>query len=242
MGVMRLQFRQGGVSERLAVRNRVHSVQKRNVPSDRIRYGLCPNRIGGAFSAGHRGPVVHQITVQCQPGGGNEIDEATEEEKANTANQEKIAWYSRIFKLPLELALTLSREDAHYLEKRGRKRWWKKSFPRVPADSVANAGSVPPSLSLWQKVIPLGAIFFAASFNLAILQSLKDSIMVTTAGAETLPFLASFVVLPSSLAFFVMYGRMVEALPSRMVFYVAFLPLVSFYILFATVLLSLIHI
>ena len=38
--------------------------------------------------------------------------------------------------------------------------------------------------------------------------------MVTTAGAETLPFLASFVVLPASLAFFVAYGKMVEVLPS----------------------------
>lgn len=38
--------------------------------------------------------------------------------------------------------------------------------------------------------------------------------MVTTAGAETLPFLASCVVLPASLAFFMLYGRMVEALPS----------------------------
>lgn len=38
--------------------------------------------------------------------------------------------------------------------------------------------------------------------------------MVTTAGAETLPFLASCVVLPASLAFFMAYGKMVEALPS----------------------------
>ena len=38
--------------------------------------------------------------------------------------------------------------------------------------------------------------------------------MVTTAGAETLPFLASCVVLPASLGFFMLYGKMVEALPS----------------------------
>ena len=46
------------------------------------------------------------------------------------------------------------------------------------------------------------------------LQNLKDAIMVTTAGAETLPFLASCIVLPASLAFFMLYGKMVEALPS----------------------------
>jgi hypothetical protein len=38
--------------------------------------------------------------------------------------------------------------------------------------------------------------------------------MVTTAGAETLPFLASCVVLPASLAFFMLYNKLVEALPS----------------------------
>ena len=236
MGVMKLQYRQDGLSGRQVVRNRVHWVQKRTFQSFVNRNGLRVDRVGGKFFVEHNRPVVHQITVHSQTGEGNESSDAKEEGKTSTGNQEKSAWYSKIFKLPLELALTLSREDAHYLEKRGRKRWWRKSFPRVPADSIENAGSVPPSLSLWQKVLPLGAIFFAASFNLAILQSLKDSIMVTTAGAETLPFLASFVVLPSSLAFFVMYGRMVEVLPTRMVFYVAFLPLVSFYILFATVL------
>lgn len=38
--------------------------------------------------------------------------------------------------------------------------------------------------------------------------------MVTTAGAETLPFLASCIVLPASLGFFMLYGKMVEALPA----------------------------
>ena len=33
--------------------------------------------------------------------------------------------------------------------------------------------------------------------------------MVTAGGAETLPFLASFGVLPASVAFFVLYGKMV---------------------------------
>lgn len=60
--------------------------------------------------------------------------------------------------------------------------------------------------------------------------------MVTTAGAETLPFLASFVVLPASLAFFMAYGKMVEALPTRSVFYAALSPLVAFYVLFTAVL------
>jgi len=154
--------------------------------------------------------------------------------KDNELNEGR-GFFNKVFKLPLEIASTLSKEDAHYLEKRSRKRWWRKmSFPKVPTDTLEDAEH--PPLSLWLKVLPLGAIFFGASFNLAILQSLKDSIMVTTAGAETLPFLASFVVLPSSLGFFLLYGKLVETLPSRMIFYVAIMPLVLFYLFFTAVL------
>lgn len=60
--------------------------------------------------------------------------------------------------------------------------------------------------------------------------------MVTTAGAETLPFLASLGVLPASVAFFMFYGRCVERLKPDNVFYVAILPLVLFYAFFASVL------
>ncbi len=67
-----------------------------------------------------------------------------------------------------------------------------------------------PAIELWHKVVPLGLIFFCASFNLAILQSLKDAIVVTAGGAEVLPFLASFCVLPASVAFFVLYGKLVR--------------------------------
>ncbi len=50
--------------------------------------------------------------------------------------------------------------------------------------------------------------------------------VVTSAGAEALPFLASFCVLPASLLFFFAYGRFVEFLPPRSVFYASVLPLV----------------
>lgn len=170
------------------------------------------------------------------------ISRAQGENKENEGTQDEtktgIAGFTKnIFQLPLEIASTLSKEDAHYLEKRGRKRWWRRmSFPKVPTDTLEAAHESAPPLSLWLKVLPLGAIFFGASFNLAILQSLKDSIMVTTAGAETLPFLASFVVLPTSLGFFLLYGKMVENLPSKMIFYVSILPLVMFYLFFTAIL------
>jgi AAA family ATP:ADP antiporter len=139
--------------------------------------------------------------------------------------------------LPLEVAHTLGNDDAHYLARRGRRRWWSRGqFPRVAGPSLAEARAAPPPLSLWQKVLPLGAIFFAASFNLTVLQSLKDALVVTAAGAEVLPFISTLAVLPASLAFFLLYGRLVAALPPRRVFYAALAPLVAFYAFFAAVL------
>lgn len=51
--------------------------------------------------------------------------------------------------------------------------------------------------------------------------------VVTSAGAEALPFLASFCVLPASFAFFFAYGRLIEILPQRAVFYASVIPLVT---------------
>lgn len=106
----------------------------------------------------------------------------------------------------------------------------------MPADSLEEYELPEPPKTIWQKLLPLGLIFFCASFNLTILQNLKDALIVTTAGAETLPFLASFCVLPASIAFFMIYGQMVERLHPNAVFYAAVLPLLAFYALFATVL------
>lgn len=107
-------------------------------------------------------------------------------------------------------------------------------YPKVPSENMDHLPE--PAIELWQKVVPLGMIFFCASFNLTILQSLKDAIVVTAGGAEVLPFLAFFCVLPASLAFFVLYGKLVAHLPERAVFYTSVLPLLAYYGLFATVL------
>lgn len=142
-----------------------------------------------------------------------------------------------VLALPLELAAVTSRTDNFYLRKRKRKHWWSREhFPKVPAEHLEDVELPQPPITIWQKLLPLGLIFFCASFNLTILQNLKDAIMVTVAGAETLPWLASFCVLPASLAFFMIYGQLVEHLRPNTVFYAAVAPLVIFYIFFATAL------
>jgi len=48
-----------------------------------------------------------------------------------------------------------------------------------------------------------------ATVNYTILQSLRDAIIVTSCGAEALPFINGFCVLPMSLAFFFYYDKLV---------------------------------
>eukprot|EP00193_Tetraselmis_chui_P017386 CAMPEP_0177784230 /NCGR_PEP_ID=MMETSP0491_2-20121128/19569_1 /TAXON_ID=63592 /ORGANISM="Tetraselmis chuii, Strain PLY429" /LENGTH=651 /DNA_ID=CAMNT_0019304941 /DNA_START=222 /DNA_END=2178 /DNA_ORIENTATION=- len=134
----------------------------------------------------------------------------------------------------LKFATTFAKEDARVLKRRNRKRWWKRgSFPKLPVDSIEDVTLAGEPAALWQKMLPLGLIFFCASFNLTILQNLRDAIVVTSSGAEALPFLSSYCVLPASLAFFVPTRL---ALPSRTVFYAAIAPLLACYVFFVTVL------
>ena len=79
-------------------------------------------------------------------------------------------------------------------------------------------------------------LFFFSSFNLTILQALKDAIVVTTSGAEALPFLAALVVLPASVGFLAFYTKMLNILPRKNVYYAALIPFVAFFGFFAGVL------
>ncbi|CAL8465241.1 g4776 [Coccomyxa elongata] len=121
--------------------------------------------------------------------------------------------------------------------------WWpnaagrRREPPKLQAVSPRlEVPAAPPfqPLALWQKLAPLAVIFFCATFNHTLLVNLKDAIMVTSGGAETLPFLASCVVLPASLAFFVLYGRILDLhLPRSSSFALTVAPLVAVYAGFA---------
>ena len=54
---------------------------------------------------------------------------------------------------------------------------------QIPAEQLTELEQkLPDPFTLWRKLLALGLIFFCGSFNLTILQNLKDSIVVTTAG------------------------------------------------------------
>ena len=55
---------------------------------------------------------------------------------------------------------------------------------QVPAQDLSEIeANLPNPFQLWRKLLCLGLIFFCASFNLTVLQNLKDSIVVTSMGA-----------------------------------------------------------
>ncbi|WIA15212.1 hypothetical protein OEZ85_001890 [Tetradesmus obliquus] len=193
----------------------------------------------------------------AQPGGSAGSNSEQDKQRQAANNSSSSSQGSRdnpALEFPLLLASSLSHVNRQYIKMRRRRKWWNKlggypkqlvcgvsnkwkwwnklgGYPKVPSENMDHLPE--PAVELWQKVLPLGMIFFCASFNLTILQSLKDSIMVTAGGAEVLPFLASCCVLPASVAFFVLYGKLVAHLPEKAVFYAAVTPLLGYYALFA---------
>ena len=116
--------------------------------------------------------------------------------------------------------------------------WPRNSSARlqVPHAEPTEDVAADPDNTLYKKVVPLAMLFFFSSFNLTILQALKDAIVVTTSGAEALPFLAALVVLPASVGFLAFYTKMLNILPRKNVYYAALLPFVAFFGFFAGVL------
>ncbi|GBG00278.1 hypothetical protein Rsub_13004 [Raphidocelis subcapitata] len=174
-----------------------------------------------------------RASASASPGAGAPAPGGGDTPRSGGGPNEGLA--DRLLGLPLLLSSRLSHVNSAYIKMRRRRKWWSKlgGYPKVPSAPMDHLPE--PAIELWHKVVPLGLIFFAASFNLTVLQSLKDSIVVTAGGAETLPFLMSLCVLPASVGFFVLYGSLVSRLPERAVFYAAVAPLLAFYAVFAAV-------
>lgn len=89
-----------------------------------------------------------------------------------------------------------------------------------------------------KKFIPMLLIFFLVCFNYSILRSVKDSLIVTApfSGAEALPFLKVWAVLPAALLFTFIFTRLSNWLSRERVFYAMMSIFLAFFLLFATVL------
>ncbi|PSC70569.1 ADP,ATP carrier chloroplastic-like [Micractinium conductrix] len=90
----------------------------------------------------------------------------------------------------------------------------------------------------WQKIIPLGLMFFCILFNYTILRDTKDVLVVTApgSGAEIIPFLKTWVNLPMAIGFTVLYTKLANVLNTEQLFYTCIFPFIAFFGAFAFVL------
>lgn len=86
-----------------------------------------------------------------------------------------------------------------------------------------------------KKLLPMFLMFFFISFNYTILRDTKDTLIVTAAGAEAIPFLKTFGVVPAAIIFMLIYAKMSNVLSRENLFYATLLPFVIFFGLFAFV-------
>mmetsp|Transcript_47219 Transcript_47219/g.57168 ORF Transcript_47219/g.57168 Transcript_47219/m.57168 type:complete len:596 (+) Transcript_47219:111-1898(+) len=94
-----------------------------------------------------------------------------------------------------------------------------------------------PRKSERKKIIPLALMFFFILFNYTILRDTKDVLMVTApkSGAEVIPFIKTYVNLPSAIGFTIIYSKLCNSLSQKNLFYACTTPFLLFYTLFATI-------
>ncbi|KAK9140045.1 hypothetical protein Scep_009726 [Stephania cephalantha] len=94
-----------------------------------------------------------------------------------------------------------------------------------------------------KKVVPLGLMFFCILFNYTILRDTKDVLVVTAKGssAEIIPFLKTWVNLPTAIGFMIVYNKLSNVLSREALFYTCMLPFIAFFGVFAFVLYPNVH-
>lgn len=80
--------------------------------------------------------------------------------------------------------------------------------------------------------LPMALMIMLIMFNQYILNSIQDSLIVINSGAETLTFLRTYVVLPSSILFFFLYTRLLNIFNQNVLFYLICLIFIIFFISF----------
>lgn len=111
----------------------------------------------------------------------------------------------------------------------------------------SNVDSKQPEFSKWRaffwpvhrfelkKILPMFLMFFFISFNYTILRDTKDTLIVTSSGAETIPFLKVWGVLPCAVIFMLIYAKLSNKLSKTALFYTTLAPFIIFFALFATI-------
>ena len=89
-----------------------------------------------------------------------------------------------------------------------------------------------------RKFVPLLLIFFLVGFNYSLLRATKDALVVTapSSGAEALPFLKVWAIVPMALLFTFIFTRVSNRLAREKIFYAMMSIFIVFFLLFMLVL------
>ena len=89
-----------------------------------------------------------------------------------------------------------------------------------------------------KKLLPMLLMFFGISFNYTILRDMKDTLVITAggSGAEVIPFLKFWGVLPCAILFMLIFAKLSNKLSKPALFYTILSPFLIFFALFALVL------
>jgi AAA family ATP:ADP antiporter len=83
------------------------------------------------------------------------------------------------------------------------------------------------------KFLPMGMMMFCVLFNYTTLRTAKDSLMITGCGAEVIPFLKGWIILPLSILFVAGYSKLLNRYSQQSLFYGIISAFLIFFSLFA---------
>ena len=83
-----------------------------------------------------------------------------------------------------------------------------------------------------KKFLPMVLMMFCFLYNYTIMRDMKDTLIVTAAGAEAIPFLKFWGTLPTSILFVVVYAKLSNVLKPTTLFYSMVMPFLIFFAAF----------
>ena len=94
-----------------------------------------------------------------------------------------------------------------------------------------------PMDGLWGRLVPMSLMFYFMAFANSIMDAVKDTLVVTAfGGAEQIPYLTVYAVLPTSLLFVSLFARLSSKFGREKLFYMAVTFFMCFFALFTGVL------
>ena len=83
-----------------------------------------------------------------------------------------------------------------------------------------------------RKVLTMFLMFMCINFNYTLLRNTKDTLVVTAAGAEIIPFLKVWCVLPAAVAYMAVYSKGSSVLSKKNLFRACIAPFMAYFLLF----------